>query len=122
MGLNRAFDFVATRDDVEHGKPDPEIYLLVARELGVSPHECLVVEDSPSGVKSALSAGMYVVAVSTPLTRELLHASGLLAPEHIVDDASMLPAAVTHVIADHQKIEHEETTGDLRRRRQHGPA
>src|SRR5438876_1926611 len=48
LGLTDAFDFVASRDDVEHGKPDPEIYLLVARELGVPPTDCLVLEDSPA--------------------------------------------------------------------------
>ena len=69
LGLADAFDFVASRDDVENGKLDPEIYLLVAREPGVSPADCLVIEDSPAGVKAALAAGMSVAAVSTPFTR-----------------------------------------------------
>ena len=43
LALEDAFDFIATRDDVEHGKPDPEIYLLVAWQLNVGPKECLVV-------------------------------------------------------------------------------
>lgn len=51
LNLTDTFDFVASRDGVEHGKPDPEIYLLVADELGVPPEECLVVEDSPAGVR-----------------------------------------------------------------------
>jgi HAD superfamily hydrolase (TIGR01549 family) len=42
LNLTDTFDFVASRDDVEHGKPDPEMYLLVAGELGVPPSECLV--------------------------------------------------------------------------------
>ncbi len=63
LELNDVFDFVASRDDVKHGKPDPEIYLLAARELGVNPRESLVIEDSPSGVQAALKAGMNVVAV-----------------------------------------------------------
>jgi HAD superfamily hydrolase (TIGR01509 family) len=50
LGLTDAFDAIATRDDVEHGKPDPEIDLLVARELGARPEDCLVIEDSPAGV------------------------------------------------------------------------
>ena len=55
LELADAFDFVASRDDVEHGKPDPEIYLLVARELGVPPAQCLVIEDSPSVLKDVAS-------------------------------------------------------------------
>src|SRR5690242_1042891 len=102
LGLANAFDFVASRDDVEHGKPDPEIYLLIARELGVPPADCLVVEDSPAGVKAAQAAGMNVVAVSTPFTRQRLHESGLLPPQHIVDIPSMLPDVVAHVIAHHR--------------------
>ncbi|MDX1616345.1 MAG: HAD family phosphatase, partial [Candidatus Promineifilaceae bacterium] len=66
LQLEEAFDFVATRDDVESGKPDPEIYELVAAELGLKPAHCLVIEDSPSGVRAALNAGMEVVAVATP--------------------------------------------------------
>jgi beta-phosphoglucomutase len=65
LGLTDAFEIVATRDDVEHGKPDPEIDLLVARELGVGPEDCLVIEDSPAGVAAALAAGMDVIAFTT---------------------------------------------------------
>ncbi len=99
LGLSDAFDFVASRDDVELGKADPEIYLLTARELGVSPKECLAIEDSPAGVAAALAAGVPVVAVSTRLTRKHLHESGLLPPELIVDDPDLLPQVIAHVLA-----------------------
>jgi beta-phosphoglucomutase len=99
LDLGDAFDFVATRDDVEHGKPDPEIYQLVAREVGVAASECLVIEDSPAGVKAALSAGMHVVAVSTPFTREALRRASLLPAEQIVDDPADLVQAVERVIS-----------------------
>jgi HAD superfamily hydrolase (TIGR01509 family) len=101
LDLREAFDFVATRDDVEHGKPNPEIYQLVARELGVAASECLVIEDSPTGVKAALSAGMHVVAVSTPFTREGLHRADLLPTGHIVDDPADLIQVVEHVVSQH---------------------
>jgi beta-phosphoglucomutase len=101
LNLKDTFDFVASRDDVEHGKPDPGIYLLVARELGVPPEECLVIEDSPTGVKAALAAGMDVVAVSTPFTRQRLAEGALLPPGHIVDDPTALPDVVAHVVAHH---------------------
>ena len=98
LKLTNVFDFVASRDDVEKGKPDPEMYLLVAKELNVAPSECLVVEDSPAGVQAALNAEMQVVAVSTPFTRKRLHVSNLLPASHIVDDSSELPNVVAHVL------------------------
>lgn len=52
-----------TFDDVEHGKPDPEPYLLAALRLGVDPTRCLVFEDAPAGIASARAAGCRVVAV-----------------------------------------------------------
>jgi beta-phosphoglucomutase-like phosphatase (HAD superfamily) len=94
LDLQREFDFIATRDDVRSGKPDPEIYELVADELGSTPAECLVIEDSPAGVAAALSAGMRCVAVSTPFTRERLHSSGLLHDRWIVDDPVDLMATI----------------------------
>jgi beta-phosphoglucomutase len=64
LGLEDEFDVVVTRDDVEHGKPDPEMHLLAARELDFEAGECLAIEDSPAGVQGALAAGMEVIAVS----------------------------------------------------------
>ena len=90
IGLADAFDFVATNDDVNHNKPDPAIDLLVACGLGVSPAECIVIEDSPSGVRAALAAGMRCIAVSTEFTRQRLHAEGLLGEEWIVEDPALL--------------------------------
>lgn len=97
LGYGDTFAFVATRDDVEHGKPDPEIYQLVANELGLEARTCLVVEDSLSGVQAALAAGMHVVAVATPFTQETLHQSGAIPASHIVDAPEELPAVVAHV-------------------------
>jgi beta-phosphoglucomutase len=57
LGIRDEFDVIATREDVEHGKPDPEMHLLVARELGVELGDCLAVEDSPAGIEAALAAG-----------------------------------------------------------------
>jgi len=101
LKLTDTFDFIASRDDVEHGKPDPEIYQLVAGALGVSPGECLVIEDSPSGVKAALAAGMWCIAVTTPFTHAAIHAQKLLPETHIVDEPTQLPAVVAHMIDQH---------------------
>ncbi|MGA8045296.1 MAG: HAD family hydrolase [Dermatophilaceae bacterium] len=57
------FDAVASGDVVAHGKPHPEPYLHAARALGVDPAECLAIEDSPTGVRSATSAGVPTLAV-----------------------------------------------------------
>ena len=57
--------FVAsvTGDEVRHGKPDPEPYLTAAATLGVDPSECVAIEDSPTGVASALAAGCATLGV-----------------------------------------------------------
>jgi len=112
IGLSEAFDFVATNDDVDHNKPDPEIDLLVARELGVSPAECLVIEDSPSGVRAALAAGMRCIAVSTDFTRDRLHAEGLLDDEWIVDDPALLQATLRRAFCDAQDDGDQEPRTD----------
>lgn len=92
LELRGQFDFVATRDDVARGKPDPEIYQLVASELDSEAAACLVIEDSPAGVQAAVNAGMRCVAVATPFSRQALHDSGLLADRWIVDDpADLVP-------------------------------
>jgi HAD superfamily hydrolase (TIGR01509 family) len=100
LDLHSAFDFVATRDDVEHGKPDPEIYHLVADELGIRPKNCLVLEDSPSGVKAALAAGMWCVAVTTPFTRQGVHDLGLLEERWVVDDTDRVVKVVREMVAE----------------------
>lgn len=58
-----AFDVSVVGDDVERGKPHPEPYLLAAERLGVDITKCLAIEDSPTGVASALAAGATVLAV-----------------------------------------------------------
>ena len=101
LGLADEFDVVVTRDDVEHGKPDPEMHLLAARELGVGPGECLAIEDSPAGVKAALAAGTEIVAVTTDLTRQKFRDTNLLDRSHVVDDPRALPTVVRHLIGVH---------------------
>ncbi|MGH3423193.1 MAG: HAD family hydrolase [Nocardioidaceae bacterium] len=57
------FDVVVTGDEVSTGKPHPEPYLAAARALGVDPHDCVAIEDSPTGAASAESAGCHVIVV-----------------------------------------------------------
>jgi HAD superfamily hydrolase (TIGR01509 family) len=58
-----AFAAVVTRADVARGKPHPDLYLEAAARLGVAPNACLALEDSPTGARAALAAGMPVVVV-----------------------------------------------------------
>jgi len=96
------FDFVATKDDVQEGKPDPEIYHLVASELDVPEGECLVLEDSPSGVKAALNAGMWCIAVTTPFTKEQIHEQGILDERWIVDDPDQITKIVEKMVSEQE--------------------
>jgi HAD superfamily hydrolase (TIGR01509 family) len=102
LNLTDAFDFVASRDDVERAKPDPEIYKLVSIELNTPPQDCLVIEDSPSGVKAALAAGMWCIAVTTPFTREAIHREQLLAERWVVDDPATLPDVVQQLFDERE--------------------
>jgi mannitol-1-/sugar-/sorbitol-6-phosphatase len=68
-----------TADKIVRGKPDPEPFLLGARELGVDPERCLVLEDAPSGIESARVAGIQCVAFRTShLESELEGATEIL--------------------------------------------
>ena len=100
LDIKKDFDFIATREDVENPKPDPEIYNLLASELNVPPYECLVIEDSASGVKAALAAGMGCIAVTTNLTRDGVHKMDLLEKRWIVDSPPELLGVVKRYISE----------------------
>jgi HAD superfamily hydrolase (TIGR01509 family) len=64
LGARRSlFAAVVTRADVARGKPHPDLYLEAARRLGVAPAACLALEDSPTGARAAMAAGMPLVIV-----------------------------------------------------------
>ena len=62
-GVRDFFDAVVTGDEVEHGKPAPDIFVLAANRLGLDPHDCCVFEDAFSGIKGANAAGCGAVLV-----------------------------------------------------------
>jgi HAD superfamily hydrolase (TIGR01509 family) len=62
-GLADCFEAVLSADEVDRGKPAPDPYLELARRLGLDPAECVAIEDSTNGLKSAIAAGMRVVAI-----------------------------------------------------------
>ncbi|RYF79068.1 MAG: HAD family phosphatase, partial [Chitinophagaceae bacterium] len=59
------FDVIVTADDVPVSKPNPDVFLKCADDLGVPYKRCVVFEDSPKGVEAALSAGMKAVVIKT---------------------------------------------------------
>jgi len=69
---------LVTADQVEHGKPAPDPYLLAAERLGVDPARCLVVEDAPLGLQAAKAAGCATLAVVTTTAREKLDADAIV--------------------------------------------
>lgn len=62
LNLMKAFQVLVFGDEVENGKPNPEIYLKTAKKLDLSANECIVVEDSINGMKAARNTGMKVIA------------------------------------------------------------
>lgn len=100
LNLHGSFDFVASRDDVENGKPDPEIYSLVSKGLGVPSNEALVIEDSPSGVKSDLAAGMHVIAVTTQFTKSSFITKPILDERWVVHDPTLLLQTVKKMMEE----------------------
>lgn len=63
VGLVEAFDELVSGHMVEHGKPAPDIYIYAASKLGLKPEECLVLEDSPTGILAAYRAGCIPVMI-----------------------------------------------------------
>ncbi len=106
LDLEQSLDVVLTREDVERPKPDPEIYRLAAEKLEVPPEECLVLEDSPNGVRAGVAAGMNVIAIATPFTVAGLHSNQVLEHAWVVHDPEKLIEFVRDRIAEHNRTVH----------------
>jgi len=64
LNIRHYFDALVSADDVSESKPNPETYLKCAEQLSVSPKDCIVFEDSPKGVESAMNAGMESIVIT----------------------------------------------------------
>jgi beta-phosphoglucomutase len=64
LGLRQYFTALVSGETVAHGKPAPDIFLKAAKELGIDPGQCLVIEDAVAGVQAAHAAGMRCIAVA----------------------------------------------------------
>jgi beta-phosphoglucomutase len=85
LGMEGIFDLVVSGDDLAERKPDPAPFLHAAKKLGLEPSECVAVEDSVSGSRSALAAGMRLVVVRSPASKDLY------GYDAIIDDFSEFP-------------------------------
>lgn len=77
LGLTARFRAIARGDQVQHGKPSPDVFLLAAERLGVPAATCLAFEDAPLGVTAARRAGMHVAAITSSYTAADLQAAEL---------------------------------------------
>jgi beta-phosphoglucomutase family hydrolase len=64
LSATRVFEGIVSAEDVQRGKPDPEVYLTAASRVGVSPNRCIVVEDAAAGIEGARRAGMKSIGVN----------------------------------------------------------
>jgi beta-phosphoglucomutase family hydrolase len=96
VGLRDRFTFTVSAEQVDRGKPAPDLFLAAAKQLGVVPEDCVVIEDSSPGVQAALSAGMRCIAVPylpDPPLDESFHAA------HLLIDAGMASLQPDEVFA-----------------------
>jgi len=90
--LTSFFDVIITGDEIERGKPEPDIYLRTAEKLGIAPAECLVIEDSLSGIAAAKAAKMRVAAI--PDRRFVNPREYEKEADYLMNDLSEVPALV----------------------------
>ncbi len=80
LGVRPFFRALVCGEDVTHGKPDPEVFLLAAARLGAPPARCVVFEDAHVGIEAGRKAGMRVVGVATTHAADTLRGADLVVP------------------------------------------
>jgi beta-phosphoglucomutase len=83
LNIKNLFDVIVDGTMITHTKPDPEIFLLAAKKLNISPSECLVFEDAEAGVEAAIAAGMKCIGVGS--TQQLSRANIVVAKTPVFD-------------------------------------
>lgn len=91
IGLHDAFPVITSGDEVERGKPEPDIFILTAKKLEVAPSECMVIEDSQNGLSAAKAAGMYCVVMPDPRFSKL---EQFTAADAVVQDLTGIPSVI----------------------------
>ena len=74
--LQKYFSIITSADEVQYGKPNPDLFILSAKKLSLDPTNCLVIEDSVSGIKAAKAANMLAVGVTNTFDRKVLLNAG----------------------------------------------
>jgi HAD superfamily hydrolase (TIGR01509 family) len=85
LKLKHRFRFILTAEDIRRGKPDPEVYLLAAQQLGLTPPQMMVLEDSANGCRAAVAAGAFTIAVPNRHTRDHNFAGARLVADTLAD-------------------------------------
>jgi HAD superfamily hydrolase (TIGR01509 family) len=96
-GITSFFDVIVTGDEVQRGKPHPDIYMQTAKTLGISPEVCLVIEDALAGVAAAKAANMRVAAI--PDTRFVDPREYENEADYVFGSLSEIPALIRRVNA-----------------------
>jgi HAD superfamily hydrolase (TIGR01509 family) len=96
-GIRHLFGVVVTGDEVQRGKPHPDIYMQTAKKLGTAPEACLVIEDALSGVAAAKAANMRVAAI--PDTRFVDPEQYKKEADYVLGSLSEIPALIQRVNA-----------------------
>lgn len=91
--LTAFFEIIVTGDEVERGKPHPDIYMRASEKLAVAPEECLVIEDALSGVRAGKAANMRVAAI--PDTRFVDRREYEHVADYLLSSLSEIPAIVS---------------------------
>jgi len=76
LGIEDCFQSIVDTERFGRAKPDPEIFQVAMRDLGMQPHQCWVIEDSIAGVSAGKAAGAFTVGITTTFSRETLIVSG----------------------------------------------
>lgn len=78
MDVGGRFDAVISAEDVQRGKPDPQVFLLAATRLGLEPQRCAVIEDAPAGIQAAKAAGAVAVGIAIYHSKDRLAEADLV--------------------------------------------
>jgi HAD superfamily hydrolase (TIGR01509 family) len=85
LNIKQRFQFILTAEDISHGKPAPDVYLLAAKKLSLEPPRMMVLEDSANGCRAGVAAGAYVVAVPNRHTSSHNFAGARFVAETLAD-------------------------------------